>query len=129
MLLNYYKYKFVKHSYGMVSLFIYFRGQNLFESISKIIRILNLHDFMEIARKSGIRQGLGRNIKKVMNNWLVDNLNEYQVTRNKTKLKEIIRVTRPNNKDEVFQNYMRYVSRGELTFPRAKALKKVINDL
>lgn len=88
-----------------------------------------LHDFMEIARKSGIRQGLGRNIKKVMNNWLVDNLNEYQVTRNKTKLKEIIRVTRPNNKDEVFQNYMRYISRGELTFPRAKALKKVINDL
>lgn len=88
-----------------------------------------LHDFMEIARKSGIRQGLGRNIKKVMNNWLVDNLNEYQVSRNKTKLKEIIRVTRPNNKDEVFQNYMRYISRGELTFPRAQALKMVTDDL
>lgn len=105
--------------------------KTLFEkAFPKIIRNPKmLHDFMEISRKSGIRQGLGRNIKKVMNNWLYEKLNEYQVSRNKSKLQEVIRVTRPNNQDEIFQNYMKYVSKGELTFSRAQALKKVIDDL
>ncbi|MBP1308817.1 60 kDa SS-A/Ro ribonucleoprotein [Paenibacillus sp. 1182] len=86
-----------------------------------------LHDFMEIARKGGIRQGLGRNTKKVMNEWLINHLNEYQVSRNKGKLENIIKVTRPYSQDETFQNYMKYISKGELTFPRAAALKEVIN--
>lgn len=88
-----------------------------------------LHDFMEIARKSGIRQGLGRNIKKVINNWLDERLNEYQVSRNRTKLQEIVRVTRPYNQNPIFQEYMKYISKGELTFSRVQALKEVINDL
>lgn len=85
-----------------------------------------LHDFMEIARKGGIRQGLGRSIKKAINDWLVENLNEYQVSRNKGKLKDVVKVTRPNFKGEEFQNYMKYLIKDEITFDRAKALKEVI---
>ena len=88
-----------------------------------------LYDFMEMSRKSGIREGLGRSTKKTMNNWLNNHLNEYQVSRNKSKLKDIVKVTRPYNNDEEFQNYMRYISKDELTFERAIALKSVINEL
>jgi len=85
-----------------------------------------LHDFLNIARKGGIREGLGRSIKKVINEWLLERLNEYQVTRNKGKLSEVIKVTRPSFQEEEFQNYMKYLSKDELTFPRAKALKEVL---
>lgn len=85
-----------------------------------------LHDFVEISRKGGIRQGLGRGVKKIVNDWLVEHLNEYQVSRNKGKLAEIVKVTRPKVNDEEFQNFMRYLSRDEITFNRAKALKDVI---
>lgn len=87
------------------------------------------YDFMEIARKGGIRQGLGRGVKKVMNQWLLDRLNEYQVSRNRGKLLDIIRLTRPSFRDETFQGYMRYLSKGELTFERAKVLKEVIHSI
>ncbi|WPS85512.1 RNA-binding protein (plasmid) [Brevibacillus halotolerans] len=97
------------------------------KTFSRIIRNPKmLHDFIEISRKGGIRQGLGRGIKKVINEWLIAHLNEYQVSRNKGKLEEIIKVTRPFCQDEVFQNYMNYIANGELTFSRAKALKDVI---
>jgi hypothetical protein len=88
-----------------------------------------LHDFMELARKGGVREGLGRSIKKVMNEWLFEKLNEYQVSRNKGKLSDVIKVTRPFNKDEEFQNFMAYLAKDQLTFPRAVALKSVIENL
>ena len=88
-----------------------------------------LHDFMDIARKAGIRDGLGRSIKKVMNEWMKEKLNEYQVSRNKGKLSEIIKVTRPSFQGEEFQAFMKYLSKDELTFPRAKALKEVLSFL
>lgn len=88
-----------------------------------------LHDFMEIARKGGIREGIGRGVKKVMNDWMKEKLNEYQVSRNKGKLSEVIKVTRPTVKDEEFQRYMKYIAKDELTFERAKALKEVISFL
>jgi hypothetical protein len=87
-----------------------------------------LHDFMNICRKGGIRKGYGRGMKAITNQWLVDHLNEYQVSRNKGKLEEIIKVSRPDSKKQspLFQDFMNYISNGELTFPRAKALKDVI---
>lgn len=88
-----------------------------------------LHDFMDLARKGGVRAGLGRSIKKVMNEWLFVKLNEYQVSRNKGKLAEVIKVTRPFNKDEEFQRFMGYLAKDELTFPRVVALKSVIGKL
>ena len=92
-----------------------------------------LHDFMEIARKGGIRVGIGTGIKKVMNEWLFNRLNEYQVSRNKGKLQEIIKVTRPSDKkmlnSETFQSYMRYIAKDELTFDRAIGLKAVVEKL
>lgn len=88
-----------------------------------------LHDFMEITRKGGIRGGLGRSVKKVMNEWMKEKLNEYQVSRNKGKLSEVIKVTRPSFKEDSFQSYMQYLAKDELTFPRVKALKDVIQSL
>ncbi|PLS19583.1 RNA-binding protein [Bacillus sp. M6-12] len=88
-----------------------------------------LHDFMTLARKGGVREGLGRSIKKVMNEWLFVKLNEYQVSRNKGKLSDVIKVTRPFNNEEEFQNFMRYLAKDELSFPRAVALKTVIENL
>lgn len=88
-----------------------------------------LYDFMEIARKSNIHTGLGRSVKKTMNEWLFNHLNEYQASRNKGKLAEIIKVTRPSFQDETFQNYMKYIAKDELTFDRAIALKEVIQSL
>lgn len=87
-----------------------------------------LHDFMDICRKGGIREGFGRGMKAITNQWLVDHLNEYQVSRNKGKLEEIIKVSRPDSKKQapLFQDFMNYISNGELTFPRAKSLKEVV---
>jgi|GEM_PF-3089860 len=96
----------------------------------KIIRNLNmLHDFMEICRKAKIREGLGRGVKKQVNERLYELLNDYSASRNKGTISEIIKVTRPNFQDEKFQNYMKYVSNGELTFERARVLKDVLNKI
>jgi len=100
------------------------------QAFSRIIRNPKmLHDFMHIARKGGIREGLGRGVKKVVNEWLYNHLNEYQVTRNKGKLSEIVRVTHPNNNAPSFDSYMQYLRKEKLTFPRAIALKNVLSDL
>lgn len=103
--------------------------KSLFKSaFGRIIRNPKmLHDFIEISRKGGIRKGLGRGMKKVVNEWLAEHLNEYQVSRNKGKLEEIVKVVRPFNQDETFQRFMKYISKGEITFPRAKALKDVLS--
>jgi 60 kDa SS-A/Ro ribonucleoprotein len=42
-----------------------------------------LHDFVEICRKTPIRKGLGRSIKRAVNNQLHTLANEYSVFRNK----------------------------------------------
>ena len=91
--------------------------KTLFEvAFDKIIKTPKmLYDFMEIIRKTDIRQGLGRNVKRVMNTWLHNHLNDYQATRNKGKLSEIIKVTRPVFKEDTdFQAYMQYISKGPL---------------
>jgi 60 kDa SS-A/Ro ribonucleoprotein len=88
-----------------------------------------LHSFMELIRKTDIRQGLGRSVKKAMNDWMKDRLNDYQVSRNKNKLAEVIKVTRPAFKDDTFQNYMRYIAKDEITFERGQALKEVIEAI
>lgn len=105
--------------------------KSLFKSaFPKIIRNPKmLHDFMEICRKGGIRDGLGRSTKKVINEWMGEKLNEYQVSRNKGKLVDVVRITRPNNKEPEFQNYMKYLIKDELTFDRAIGLKGVIGLL
>lgn len=105
--------------------------KTLFKSaFSRIIRNPGmLHNFMELIRKTDIRKGMGRSIKKAMNDWMKDKLNDYQVSRNKNKLAEVIKVTRPSFTDMTFQNYMKYLSKDELTFERAVALKEVIDAL
>lgn len=88
-----------------------------------------LHDFVEISRKSAIRQGLGSSVKKTINLWLKNSLNEYQASRNKGKLSDVIKLTRPSDQDESFQRFMKYIAKDELSFPRIVALKGVIDDL
>ncbi|HDR7922596.1 RNA-binding protein [Bacillus paranthracis] len=100
------------------------------KSFPLIIRNFNmLYNFVEISRKGGIRKGLGRSVKREVNNRFIQLINEYQATRYKNKISDIAKVTRPLAKDEDFQKLMRYVSKGELTFPRATALKIVISGL
>lgn len=100
------------------------------KSFPKIIRNFNmLYDFMEFCRKGGIRQGLGRGVKETVNKRFIDMINEYHATRSKGTLSEIAKTTRPYSEDEGFQKLMKYVAYGELTFPRAVALKTVIAGL
>ncbi len=99
-------------------------------AFKKIIRNINLlHDFMEICRKASIREGLGRGVKKAVNERLFDLLNDYSVSRNKGTIAEIAKVTRPKFEDEKFQNYMKYISKGEITFERAKVLKNILDKI
>lgn len=100
------------------------------KSFPKIIRNFNmLYDFMEFCRKGGIRGGLGRGVKKAINDRFISMINEYHATRSKGKLSEIAKTTRPYSEDEGYQKLMKYVSKGELSFPRAIALKTVIAGL
>lgn len=100
------------------------------KSFPQVIRNFNmLYNFVEISRKGGIRKGLGRSAKREVNTRFIQLINEYQATRYKNKISDIAKVTRPLSKDEDFQKLMRYVSKGELTFPRATALKIVISGL
>jgi len=96
----------------------------------RIIRNVSLlHDFMELCRKTPIRKGLGRSVKKAVNNQLHRLLNEYSASRNKGTIREIVKVTRPHFTDEQFQNYMKYVIKDELAFERARELKRIIEKL
>lgn len=88
-----------------------------------------LNDFVEICRKGGIRNGLGRAVKETINEWLDGNLNPYQASRNKGKLKDIVSLTRPKSNENDFQQYMKYLMKNELTFGRAIALKRTIDIL
>jgi 60 kDa SS-A/Ro ribonucleoprotein len=88
-----------------------------------------LHDFMEICRKTPIRKGLGRGIKRAMNVQLHKLANEYSVSRYKNVVGEIAKVTRPAFKDEAFQKLMRYAAKDELSFERAAELKRVLEKI
>jgi 60 kDa SS-A/Ro ribonucleoprotein len=100
------------------------------KSFPLIVDNINLlHDFMEVCRKTPIRKGLGRSVKRAINKRLTELANDYSVSRNKTAIAEIVKVTRPLNKEERFQNYMRYVSSGELTFERARELKRILEKI
>lgn len=88
-----------------------------------------LHDFMTLTRKGGIRQGMGRSIKRAVNLWLNNKLNDYHAARYKVKLEEVIKVARPIAVERV-QPYVDYiVNDNEQAFERAYALKKVVNSL
>ncbi|MDF2879597.1 MAG: hypothetical protein K0R54_154 [Clostridiaceae bacterium] len=100
------------------------------KAFSQIISTFDmLYDFMEIARKGKVREGLGRGVKKVMNDRFISLLNEYQACRYKGTISEIAKVTRPINNDDNFQKIMKYVSKDELTFERIIALKGVIDKM
>jgi 60 kDa SS-A/Ro ribonucleoprotein len=99
-------------------------------AFKRIITNVNLlHDFMEICRKTPIRKGLGRSVKRAVNNRLHELCSDYSVSRNRKTVSELVKVTRPAFKDEKFQNYMRYVSKDELTFPRIAELKRVLEKI
>lgn len=88
-----------------------------------------LHDFMTLVRKSNIRLGMGRSIKSAVNLWINEKLNDYHTTRYRSKLREVIRVSRPKVNNKI-QPYMDYIINGnENAFERAKELKSVINVL
>jgi 60 kDa SS-A/Ro ribonucleoprotein len=88
-----------------------------------------LHDFMVICRKTPIRKGLGRSVKRAINNQLHKLANDYSVSRNKAVVSEIAKVARPVFKDEAFQNYMRYTAKDEPAFTRAVELKRVLGKI
>lgn len=107
------------------------KNKSLFEKAFK--KIINnpkmLHDFLELTRKGGIRQGMGRSVKRVTNEWLNDRLNDYHATRYKGKLAQIIKTARPAANERI-QPFMDYIINGnEEAFARAAALKTVINTL
>jgi 60 kDa SS-A/Ro ribonucleoprotein len=88
-----------------------------------------LHDFVKICRKTPIRKGLGRSVKRAVNEQLRRLVNPYSVTRYKNAVKEIARVTRPLFRDEAFQNLMRYAAKDKLGFERAVELKRVLEKI
>jgi len=53
-------------------------------------------DFINICRNGNIRKGLGRKIKRVINEWLYKNINEYWALKYKNQLRIIIRLCHPN---------------------------------
>lgn len=122
-------------------------------------RIINnpkmLHDFMELARKGGIRHGnsrkgskngMGQSVKKTVNRWLYEKLNDYNATRYTGKLEDVVKLTRPADKVVTRINgngqkyevdtakYFQYIvkpkdSDRRLTFDRAESLQKVVESL
>lgn len=100
------------------------------------------HDFLTLARKGGIRQGMGQGVKRVVNRWLAENLNPVWTTRYAGKLEDVVRVTRPKD-TEATRAYLQYILRPptiedgkfqgyggrRLTFSRARTLVQVLADL
>lgn len=118
-----------------------------------------LHDFVDLCRNSDIRpggihhqkvkgtnRGLGQGLKKVINELMYNQLNDYNVTRFTGKLEDVCRLTRPedkivkrqNAKGEVYdldlKQYFEYIFKPKdeprrLTFERAKVLQETIDIL
>ena len=118
------------------------------KSFNRIIgkNVKMLHDFVNICRETNIRPGghmfqktkntntgLGSSLKKTINQWLNDNLNDYNTTRFTNKLEDICRLTRP--KDNINnEKYFKYIFKPKkenrrLTFERAKLLDETIKIL
>lgn len=102
------------------------------ESFSKIVKNpSDLHTLISEARRSGIREGLGRAMKDEANKWMSNYLTDDWTCRYRNKLKEVTRLTRPkaNSNQQDFKNRLAYIQFGEISFPRIKALKSVIQDM
>lgn len=68
----------------------------------------DLQDFVEIVRSGAIRKGLGRRIKKAVNQWLIG-ISEYHIIKYgsesaKFSLRDILRLTRPKVSDYAYEN-------------------------
>lgn len=105
-----------------------------------------LHDFVNICRLTNIRpgghmcqkirgtnRGLGSTIRKEINIWLYDTMNDYNVTRFTNKLEDICRLTRPKDTPDTEQ-YFKYIFKPtkenrRLTFERARLLAETIDIL
>ena len=112
--------------------------------INKNIKLL--HDFVNICRNSSIRPGghmkqkvknsntgIGSGIKKVINNYLYEIINDYNVTRFTGKLEDICHLTRIKDTKES-KKYLDYIFKPKgqnrrLTFDRAKYLDEIIKIL
>lgn len=112
--------------------------------INKNIKLI--HDFINICRSTQIRpgghlkqriknnnRGIGSGIKKVINNYLYEILNDYNTTRFTSKLEDICHVTRIKDTDNS-KKYLDYIFKPKnqerrLTFERAKCLDEVIKIL
>lgn len=114
-------------------------------------RIINgniklLHDFIEICRNTSIRpgghmkqriknsnRGLGSGLKKIINAYLYEIMNDYNVTRYVSKLEDICRLTRIKDTEKSI-NYLQYIfkprnGQRRLTFDRAKYLNETLQIL
>lgn len=92
----------------------------------------DLHDFINLCRKSGIRGGMGRSVKKTVNKWLNHIMTEYHACRYGGKLAEVLKATRPVPCDSEVQEIFTYISTGKTDcgmLPRAEALQVVIDEL
>lgn len=96
-----------------------------------ILTAKDLHVFLDLVRKGGIRQGTTRKIRRAINAWLNTRLTEKMATRSRNMLKDIIKCSRPNpsGESEAYANALTYIAKGELTLPRAVALKDVLASL
>ena len=92
----------------------------------------DLHDFVNLCRKSGIRGGMGRSVKKSANNWLNYVMTEYHACRYGGKLGEVLKATRPTPCNDEVQEIFTYICTGKTDggmLPRAEALQTVIGAL
>lgn len=112
------------------------QDKNYFEQAfpKVILTAKDLHTFLDLTRKGGIRQGMGRRIRRVINEWLANNMSEKLATRNKNILKEVVNCTRPNpskiaTQNSLFDRALKYIVKGELTLNRAVVLKNTLNTL
>ncbi|MFW6008076.1 MAG: hypothetical protein ACOCP8_02315, partial [archaeon] len=105
-----------------------------------------LYDFVELCRNSDIRpggvhyqkikgtnRGLGQSLKKTINKWFIENLNDYNTTRFTNKLEDVARLTRPKDRPDT-KKYFKYIFKPRsgsrrLTFGRAKYLQETIDIL
>lgn len=88
------------------------------------------HDFITLCRKSGIREGVGRCIKTIFNQYF-GKLSVYHARRYTGKLREIARVVRPKTKEnEVHKNkILSYIVKDEKTYEDFAALAEAVNRL
>lgn len=92
----------------------------------------DLHDFITLCRKSGVRKGVGRGVKSSVNFWMASQMTEYHACRYGGKIAEVMKVTRPVPANDEIASIFRYISKGDIDgdmLPRAKALDLVVARL